>query len=326
MTNGKSLAIKNEQQVTVDGEVIEQNSMMPLMDIETATERFSQVAEFVQRIMKKDKDFGTIPGTSKPTLYKPGAEKLTTFFGLTKRFDIIEKAEDWMGEHHKGEPFFYYLYRCSLYRGNLLIAEADGSCNSFEVKYRYRNVERTCPECGQANIRKSKSGAGWYCWIKTGGCGSTFSSGDVNIERQELGRIPNPDICDQVNTFQKMAQKRALVAATLLAVNASDFFTQDVEDYIVSDDKNQPPKEEDRPSPEQKNRTASKKKVERNYLDDLFDEVQRRTDNYYTHKAHLYNTLGEWPPQDDTGAIAQAIEMAVTHVSNKVDEKAAAEE
>jgi hypothetical protein len=33
-----------------------------------------------------------------------------------------------------------------------------------------------------------------------------------------------------VNTIQKMAQKRALVAATLIATSASEFFTQDVED------------------------------------------------------------------------------------------------
>src|SRR5436305_40562 len=37
-------------------------------------------------------------------------------------------------------------------------------------------------------------------------------------------------IADQVNTIQKMAQKRSLVAAVLIAVNASEFFTQDVED------------------------------------------------------------------------------------------------
>src|ERR1019366_6667026 len=45
-----------------------------------------------------------------------------------------------------------------------------------------------------------------------------------------LYRIPNPDGADVVNTIQKMAQKRALVAATLLATSASEFFTQDVED------------------------------------------------------------------------------------------------
>jgi hypothetical protein len=45
-----------------------------------------------------------------------------------------------------------------------------------------------------------------------------------------LYRIPNPDVADLINTIQKMAQKRALVAATLIATAASEFFTQDVED------------------------------------------------------------------------------------------------
>jgi hypothetical protein len=45
-----------------------------------------------------------------------------------------------------------------------------------------------------------------------------------------LYRIPNPDVADAVNTVQKMAQKRALVAATLIATSASEFFTQDLED------------------------------------------------------------------------------------------------
>jgi hypothetical protein len=45
-----------------------------------------------------------------------------------------------------------------------------------------------------------------------------------------LYRVPNPDVADVVNTIQKMAQKRALVAATLIATSASEFFTQDVED------------------------------------------------------------------------------------------------
>jgi len=40
-------------------------------------------------------------------------------------------------------------------------------------------------------------------------------------------------VADVVNTVQKMAQKRSLVAAVLNATNASDWFTQDVEDYVT---------------------------------------------------------------------------------------------
>lgn len=316
--------------------VTEQSAMMPLMDMQMAIQRFSQVAEFVQEMMRKDIDFGIIPGTSKPTLLKPGAEKLTTFFGLSKQFEIIEKVEDWTGEAHNGEPFFYYLYRCKLSRGNILIAESDGSCNSFEVKYRYRKSERVCPDCGLANIRKSKQGGGWYCWQKTGGCGSTFANDDVNIERQETGRIINPDICDQVNTFQKMGQKRALVAATLLAVNASEFFTQDIEDYIIGaiaekqtilqEPKQITKKAETVIPPSMKLQNGNKREPERNHLDDLFDDVQFRTNNYYQAKAHLYQVLEEWPMKDDEDAIGKAIVKAVQHVSRKIDEKAAKEE
>jgi hypothetical protein len=211
---------------------VERSRFMPAMSIESAVERYQQVTEFVSRVLRSDVDYGVIPGTEKRTLLKPGAEKLTTFFGLSTRFHLLERIEDWTGEAHGGEPFFYYLYRCRLLRGDLLIAESDASCNSRETKYRWREAQRTCPACGQAAIIKGREeyGAGWVCFRKRGGCGAKYPDGDEAIESQQTGRVFNPDIADQVNTIQKMAQKRSLVAAVLIAVNASEFFTQDVED------------------------------------------------------------------------------------------------
>jgi hypothetical protein len=205
----------------------------PVISIQEAVERHQQLAKYVGSVMIEGHDFGTIPGVSKPGLLKPGAEKLTTFFGLTKRLFIVEKVEDWTGEQHSGEPFFYYLYRCALYRGDLLIAEADGSCNSRETKYRWREMQRTCPACHSVAIIRGREeyGGGWICFQKKDGCGAKFDLDDPAITSQQTGRIANPNIADQVNTIQKMAAKRALVAATLLAVNASEFFTQDVEDF-----------------------------------------------------------------------------------------------
>lgn len=43
--------------------------------------------------------------------------------------------------------------------------------------------------------------------------------------------IEQTPIADIQNTLMKMAQKRAMVGATILAVGASDFFTQDMEDF-----------------------------------------------------------------------------------------------
>lgn len=212
--------------------VVADQTYMPAMSIPQAVARFNTLVEFVQTVMRADVDYGVIPGTPKPTLLKPGAEKLTTLFGLTTRFQVVEKVEDWTGEQHGGEPFFYYWYRCQLWRGERLIAEADGSCNSREAKYRWRDAKRVCPACGKAAIIKGKEeyGGGWLCFKKQDGCGAKFRAGDAAIESQAAGRVPNPDICDQVNTLQKMSQKRALIAVVLIGVNASEFFTQDVED------------------------------------------------------------------------------------------------
>jgi hypothetical protein len=183
-------------------------------------------------MMREGEDYGVIPGTrdKRKTLLKPGAEKLTTFFGLTKRCQIVEKVADWDGSQHGSEPFFYYLYRCHLLRGELLIAEADGSCNSWEKKYRFRNGMRLCPQCGAAAITKSRGGGGWQCFRGKDGCGATWADGDPVIEDRATRQCKTENPADLVNTIQKMAQKRALIAATLLAVNASEFFTQDLED------------------------------------------------------------------------------------------------
>lgn len=212
-----------------------QNPYLPAMNVQIAIQRRNELVGFVKQIMVEGVDFGKIPGAGdKPTLLKPGAEKLTTFFGLSPSFRLAGSEEDWDGDNHKGEPFFYYRYSCELYRNGNMIANGEGSCNSHESKYRYRKGERVCPDCGAAAIIKGKAeyGGGFLCFKNKGGCGAKFKDNDTKITGQETGRVLNPDVADQVNTFQKMAQKRALIAATLLAVNASEFFTQDVEDMI----------------------------------------------------------------------------------------------
>lgn len=215
---------------------------MPIMALEAAIERRNAVVRFTQQIMKEGTDYGKIPGAGdKPTLLKPGAEKLSTFFGLTPMFIPVGVVEDWTGDDHKGEPFFYYRYRCELHRNGVLVSSSEGSCNTWESKYRYRKGERLCPNCSKPAIKKSKfppknkpnALPGWYCYSKADGCGAEFDANDTRIVDQEVGRIINPDVADQVNTVQKMAQKRALIAATLLAVNASEFYTQDIEDMVI---------------------------------------------------------------------------------------------
>ena len=212
---------------------------MPVMDVKQAVARRGALVGFVQGIMIKGADYGAVPGTDKPTLLKPGAEKLTTFFGLAPVF-VSERIVEEFGDDGR-EPLFFYRYRCELYRMGTLVGSGIGSCNSRESKYRYRNGQRVCPECQKAAIARSKypprnqpnAEPGWYCNGKGGGCGAQFDATDRRITDQIVGKVPNPDIADLVNTIDKMAQKRALIAAVLIAVNASEFFTQDVEDMVI---------------------------------------------------------------------------------------------
>jgi ssDNA-binding Zn-finger/Zn-ribbon topoisomerase 1 len=226
------MSTQTQEIIVANSSEIEQARFMPVMSLSLAVQRRDVIIQAVRDLMKAEQDFGVIPGTQKPTLYQPGADKLNNLFGLVPRFETVERTEDWTGAQHGGESFFSYTVKCRLYRGDFLMGEGDGSCNSWESKYRYRSAERTCPNCGKPTIIKGKAeyGGGWICFAKKGGCGAKFSDNDPAIKEQIVGRVPNPDIADVVNTVLKMANKRAKIAATLNATSAHEFFTQDVED------------------------------------------------------------------------------------------------
>lgn len=169
-------------------------------------------------------DYGIIPGTKKPTLFKPGAEKLCMMFRLAPRYKI-EREYD--GNHLTVTSI------CELYHipTDALMGSGIGLCSSKESKYAYRQQNKVCPKCNKEAVFKSKPPkGGWYCWSKKGGCGAQFGEGDKSIEGQASGRIGNEDIADQHNTVVKMACKRAYLDATLKATAASSIFTQDQDD------------------------------------------------------------------------------------------------
>lgn len=200
----------------------------PEYAIQHAQARKAIVVEMRRTVLRQDVDFGVIPGTSKPTLLKPGAERLCAAMGFNPVFEVLDKIVDF----ERG--LFYFQYACRLYdiTSGHQIASGNGSCNSMEAKYRFRNAERICPHCGKSTIIKGKAeyGGGWLCFAKKGGCGAKFADDDKSITEQEVGKIENDDPFSIVNTIDKMAQKRALIAAVLIGANASEFFTQDIED------------------------------------------------------------------------------------------------
>lgn len=238
--------------------------LAPAASIAQLRERYQIFAQFVASVLREGVDHQVIPGTNKPSLSKPGAEKLAALFGLSSRFICVERTEDWSGDSHNSEPFFYYLYRCELYRGDLFIASCEGSSNSHEKKYRYRwmnemdippYVDRARLEFKDGSISEfafavdkaetsgkyGKPAAYWRQFQDAIAAGTAKKiqkkAKDKVYDAWEIGgkvyAVPNPDVADQVNTMQKMAQKRAFVGAVLIATNASDYFTQDIEDNLA---------------------------------------------------------------------------------------------
>ena len=162
--------------------------------------KIQQMQSVVQKTLKKGHDFGEVPGTSKPTLLKPGGEKICMLFGLNPEYEFLKTIEDYDKE------FFSYNIRCTLFRNGQPVAQGVGSCNSKEKKYRYINVDKV-PEgyIGTSEEFTDKYGRTKY-------------------------KINNPDICSLVNTILKMAKKRAFIDAVLQVASLSEVFTQDMED------------------------------------------------------------------------------------------------
>jgi len=170
----------------------------------------NHLVAFTKEVLVKEQDYGVVPGVQKPTLLKPGAEKLMNLYGLAVEFECTDRVLDL---HSK---FVAYTYKATVRnRDGRIVTQCEGSVNSYEPKYRYIWTEKPKPSQAmqdqlkaEGNGKFRKSSGGWI-WVE---------------------RTENPDLVGLQNTMQKMAQKRAFVGAILLATNASEFFTQDVED------------------------------------------------------------------------------------------------
>ena len=277
--------------IRANGEVVPTGgALMPVVSIDQMLQRKQMLDECVRRIMHVNQDYGVIPGTDKNrkdgekpkmTLLKPGAEKLCTLFGLTPDF----QEDKIIADFEKG--LFFFSYRCVLLSGAMqemnssgkvvtigrIVGTGIGSANSREKKY--RRDSRTCPICGKATIKKSRyaprddpnAPPGWYCHGAVGGCGQNFAHDDPAVTEQQA--TINPDeAAELVNTLQKMACKRAMTAAVLIATNASETFSQDFgeEDAPARHEqpRQAPPQQQPKPepvTPDQKDRADADLKM-----------------------------------------------------------------
>jgi hypothetical protein len=166
----------------------------------------TRILEIQKSVMKSGIHFGVIPGTQKPTLLKPGAEKLLTTFQIEpKPLEVIDLSTS-------DEVRYRVLVAGISQTSGVELGAAWGECSSNEEKYRWRK-----PVCKEefdetpADQRRS-------VWKK--------GQGGKPYKQDQVRTSP----ADVANTILQMASKRGLIPMTRLVLACSDIFDQDLED------------------------------------------------------------------------------------------------
>lgn len=212
-----------------------------------ALKRQRELMAFIKEVMVKDVDYGTIPGTPKPTLYQPGAQKLAELYGFATDFEDLSIVEDWSG------GFFFYRKKCrvtSRHDGRFIVAGI-GSCNSREDRYAWRWVPAHEVPRGldlESLATKKRVRGIFRNELPKGANLSDYATEErisqrtkqpytVYLVDESSYRVPNGDVYSLVNTIEKMACKRSLVAGIIGATRSAGVFTQDIEDMLTGGDR-----------------------------------------------------------------------------------------
>ena len=94
--------------------------------LEEMKQKLQLVKQFFQQVMEKDVDYGTIPGTDKPALYQPGADKINALYNFSKVIASNEENNDYGTGHYDATIKVQLVHRGS----GTLISEGEGSCST----------------------------------------------------------------------------------------------------------------------------------------------------------------------------------------------------
>lgn len=234
------------------------------------------IQEVMKAVMVKDVHYGIIPGTPKPSLYKPGAEKLLVTFRI---------APDSIVEDLSTEDCARYRVKVigtSILTG-IVVGSGMGECSSDEEKYKWRK-----PVCNEE-------------WEEM----------PVDRRREVWKRVQGkPEKVKQIrtspadvrNTVLKMADKRAYVALALKTTAASDIFDQDIED--IPEEMRQEGQEPTRPpiqQPKPKQAPESQEQPEAQYVTIIVKKIEskqvKKKDGSGTFDALTIHAEGGWAGQ-----------------------------
>jgi hypothetical protein len=171
-------------------------------EIKAQVQRIQQV---MKAVMKDKVHYGIVPGTPKPSLWKPGAEVLAATFHIAPSYKV-----DDLSDH----DCIRYRVTCigTHQSTGVVLGEGMGECSSNEEKYKWKKCANREFDATDDSRKRFKYGY------------DRDSRSEYEIKQVRT------EPADVANTILKMACKRAQVAMVLNVTAASDCFTQDLED------------------------------------------------------------------------------------------------
>jgi len=139
-----------------------QTLMKPIATPQQLIAYHGDMINIIQKALKEGTDYGVIPGTKKPTLYKAGAERINIAFGTHPRYELVEKEinhnyeniyyDKYKKKNETSFGLYRYVYKCRITKADgQIVAEGEGVCSSLEAKYisRPRDSENTVCKMSQ---------------------------------------------------------------------------------------------------------------------------------------------------------------------------------
>ena len=165
----------------------------------------------------RDVDFGVIPKTKKPSLYKSGAEKVIAAYGLLQHYTIesaIEKTD--------GDPFFMYTVRCDLVKVSndgkeYVFTSGIGSANTKEK----RNGFNGAFDAANSSLKMAQKRAMVSAAVNIGALSSMFTMDIEDSDFVEGGYKSITNTQDPNSHITAAQTKRLFAIANNAGVNAA---------------------------------------------------------------------------------------------------------
>ena len=144
-----------------------------------------------QTTLKRGTDFGVIPGTKQPSLFKAGAQKIANAFGLLQHFTVESSIEN------PETPVFFYRIRCDLIKiaqdgTEYVFASGHGSANTMER----RNGRNSPWDSANATLKMAEKRALTAAVLSVSGLADLFTQDMENEDfmAQEVNIVKDDDV------------------------------------------------------------------------------------------------------------------------------------